>query len=216
MALIDTINTIIARAKVDEICDTLHDVQNSSTEDELIEAALPLAVYAYQSGIVDDALLGDLTEANLNAHNIYTTGSFTLTNPDAEVYIMKDAVVTLVMSGSNYVKVNVLGGGTLHLTAGDTSYVTVKVYDSAIVTVEINDDAMVNLTASELSTPSIILNDNSICHITGRDNVVIAVESNDTSYCLAKMFSDSEIDATVSGTSAIDISLFQNAKEVLS
>lgn len=213
MALSDIQATILSRAKSIEICDTLHDVQNATTEDELIEAGLPLAVYSYHAGIVDDDLLSDFTEATLNSYNIFTTGSFTITNPTSEIYILKDAIVNLTISGTWNGKINVMGAATLNLTIGNTSYATVKVYDSAHANLTINDDAIVNLSCKETSQISVTANNNGIFHLTAHDSSFATVTMNDTSYSVAKMFHDSGIEQ--GGTSTLIIKLYQNAQIIL-
>lgn len=215
MALSDTIATIISRSKSLEICDTLHDVQNATSEEQLIEAALPLAVYAYQAGIVDDALLSDLTEATLNTYDVFTTGTYTITNPTQEVYILKGAVVNITLSGTSYVKINVMGGGQLNLIAGNTSYATVKIYDSAIVTITINDEAMVNVDTKETCQLTATVNNGAIMELIGHDNSETSVTSNNTAYVLAKMFQQSTIAPANNDTSIIDIKLFQSAQTLL-
>jgi len=50
-------------------------------EDELIDAGLPLAIYAYQQQIIDDTLLASFTEATVNAKGVYTNRNIHLNQP---------------------------------------------------------------------------------------------------------------------------------------
>ena len=129
-----------------------------NTEDGLIKAGLPLWVYGYQAGILDDALLAsDFTEATLNANGIYTTGSFAPVNPLGvfEVYIMRNAAVTITLTGNENCKIYVMGGGSLTLIAGDKSYATVKAYNTSSLNITINDEAMVDLQTRIVQQPLI-------------------------------------------------------------
>lgn len=202
MPLSATIATIIDRSKSQEICDTLHDAQVATTEDELIKAGLPLVVFAYQAGIVDDALLAsDFTEATLNENNIYTTGSFTIDDPEDEVYIMRDAVVTVNLTVGTNCKINVMGGGSLILVAGDQSYATVKAYDNSTLNITINDEAMVNLETRQASVSTVSQNNNTVFHLTTHDESEVTNVGNDTAYGLAKLFLRSRLTYILNGTS---------------
>ena len=215
MALSDTIATIISRQKTFELCDSLHDAQNATTEEELIEAGLPLVVYAYQTGIVDDALLGsDFTEATLNTYNVFSTGTFTISNPVKEVYIMKEANVTITLSGSNKVKINVMGGGTLTLTAGDTSYATVKLYDQATATVTINDNAMVDIATKDTSTATITNNANGICYVNAIGHSTVNYTGGDSSYCLARVYQNAILNYNTSGSGVIYFKTFNAGQAI--
>lgn len=216
MPLSVTIATLVSRSKLIEICDTLHDVQNATTEDELIKAALPLGVYAYQAGIVDDALLAsDFTEATLNANGIYTTGSFTLTNPTDEVYILRNASVTINIDGSTNQKINVMGGGNLILVASNTSYATVKAYDSSTLNITINDEAMVNLETKENSVATITQNNTSVLHLVSNGSSQVSQVGNDTAYGVAKMFHHSAITYTLNGSAVMVVKTFNSSSVTL-
>lgn len=215
MPLSATISTIISRSKSIEICDSLHDAQNASTEEELIEAGLPLAVYSYQTGIVDDALLGsDFTEATLNTYNVYTTGTYTVADPSAEVYIMKNAVVNLSLSGTTNVKINVMGGGNLNLIAGGTSYATVKLYDNAILSATINDNAMINLESKENSVSTIVMNNSSIFNLIANSKSGCTYTGNNTSYGLANLYQNATLNYILNDTALLDFKLFQQGSAI--
>lgn len=216
MPLSTTIATIIDRTKRVEICDTLHDAQNATTEEELIQAGLPLVVYSYQTGIVDDALIAsDFTEATLNSFGIYTTGTFTFEDPEQETYIMRDAVVNISLSGFTNCKINVMGAGTLTLVAGDTSYATVKAYDNSVLDITINDDAMVALETREQSSTTASLNNNSILHTDSKGNSVINHTGNDSAYFLAKLSQRSELTSTLTGAASQDIQSYNSSQVFL-
>lgn len=218
MALVDTIATIIDRSKRQEICDTLHDVQNAATEDDLIKAGHALFVFAYQAGIVDDALIAsDFTEATLNANNVYTTGTFTLNNPFDEIFICRDADVTVNLAADlvtdSRCKISVMGGGHLTLVAIDKSYATVKAYDSAVLDITINDEAMVNLESRDMAAATVLQNNNSVFHHTGHGLGTVTHVGNGAAYGLAKLFQRSSLTYTLTGTSEMVVTKY-NASQV--
>jgi hypothetical protein len=211
LTLSDIKNAIIANAKATEICDTLHDAQISTTEDELIAAGMPLVVYSYQTGIVDDTLLASFTEAKLNAVGIYTTGTVTLTNPLDEVFIMKLAHVTVNVTGNNKVKITVMGRATLTLVTNDQSWATVKMYNVSTATVTMNDTSMVSIESKDDNAVAIIQNDASVINITtsGFSNVTLATHN--TSYAFAKMYHSSAVTFRTYDTSSVQAVKFNNA-----
>lgn len=217
MPLSATIATIIDRTKRLEICDTLHDAQNATTEDELIKAGLPLVVYTYQSEIVDDALLAsDFTEATLNQNNIYTTGTFSLNNPHDEIFIMRNADVTVTLADSlvedSRCKITVMGSARLTLIARDTSYATVKAFNNSVLNITINDDAMVDLETRDNCNTSATLNNNSIFHLNGRGHSITIEVGNDNSYTLAKTEQYAELTYTLNGAAQILVNPYQQSQ----
>lgn len=220
MALSDTIATIIDRTKRIEICDTLHDAQNATTEDELIKAGLALVVYAYQAGIVDDALLAsDFTEATLNANNIFTTGSFTLNDPFDEIFIMRNAVVTVNLAADllldSRCKISIMGEAILILFANDKSYATVKAYDNSDLNITINDDAMVDLETKDIVAATVTQNDNSVFHLLANGASSITHAGNDAAYGLAKLFQNAALTYTLSGAAALDVTTHNSSQVIL-
>lgn len=205
------IGTIISRTKTLEICDTLHDAQIATTESELISAGLSLAVYTYQTGIVDDALLGDFDEALLNSFGIYTVGSYTLTDPPEEIYILKTANVTVNMTGNNKVKINVLGTGDLTLIAGDKSYIFVKGYGDATISVSVSDNAMVYLDIKENNIVAAATYNNGILHCNQLGDSTATLTANNTSYCLFKLWGNSELTYTTNDTAIVETVIYQSA-----
>lgn len=212
MPLSSTIATILSRSKSLEICDTLHDVQNVTTEEDLIDAGLPLAIYAYQQGIVDDALLAsDFTEATLNSKGVYTTGTFTLTNPD-EIFIFRNANVTVNMTGGNKCKVNVLGGATLTIVAGDTSYAFIKGYGTAAIGVTANDNAIVNIDIRESVVANITTNANSILQMVQSGNTNGNLYANNNSNGIARTYSQAVLNIYLADSALVDALAFNSSQ----
>jgi hypothetical protein len=147
MTLEEIKNIIITRSRALEICNTLHNAQIATTQSALIAAGMPLVVWAYQSGVVDDDLLAEFDEALLNSEGIYTIGSFTITDPDKEIYILKTAIATVNYTGIIKRKLNILGTAVVNVSIQDQAYLTLKTYDSATVTLDANNSSMLNVEA---------------------------------------------------------------------
>lgn len=210
---------LIARTKRVEICDTLHEVQNAITEDEMIKFGLPLAVYAYRSGIVDDALLGaEFTEAILNTNGVYTVGVFILTDTNNNIddfYIMKTADVTLTLTGNAKCKVQVMGAANLTLITNDTSYCTVKAYGNATLHITINDDSMVELETCENTISEITQNDNSILQVNSHDSSVVTQVGNANSFGNAKIEQRALLTYTLNGAAQMSVISYNQSQVIL-
>jgi hypothetical protein len=212
MTLDDIKAAILANAMADEICDTLHEVMIAADEDALIEAALPLVVFAYQSGVITDALLAEFTESKLNAALIYTLASgYTINNPTDEVYLMKNATGTINVTGTNRAKVNAMGNSNFTINMSDSSFLSLKVYDSATVTLVASDGAMVTIDATENSNLTITANGSSIVHLNGRNDCTADLTMNNDSYASLKMFAQSSAGFVHNDASQVIYKTYQTA-----
>lgn len=216
MTLSEIKEAILNNTKTEDICDTLHDAMIAADEDELIESGLPLVVWSYQTGVVDDSLLAEFDEAKLNAAGIYSSGTFTLTNPEKELFILKSANVTINLTGTSRIKINVLGAATVTINASANTYTTLKMYDNSDATVTLDDAAMMHAELKGDATADITQNDESILHIYGRGKSATDLEQNNNSYCLAKLYIEStlnyfNLDASVFNGTAYNNAVITNA-----
>lgn len=211
MILADLKAAIIAKSKNAEICDILHDAQIAATESDLINSGLSLVVYCYQNGIVDDALLAEFSEANLNAAGIYTTGSFTITNPGMEIFVMKNASVTINVTGNNKAIITLMGGCGALINTEDNGFIDLKIYNVPIVNITMDDQSMVNVFTSNNPVVTIIQNDDTILHFTGTDHTELTLTANNQSHVLAKMYNNSVMSYEIFDTATVDAIPFNNA-----
>lgn len=214
MALSDIIDTIHSRTILLEICDSLPDVLVATTEDELIIAGKPFTLWAYQSGVVDDALLGDFTEATLNTYEIYTTGTYALTDPDPaiEIFIMKDAVVTIDITDRNKRKINVMGAPTVTINIGNSSYTTINGYNTSALTILIQDTAIVRMETKEEANALITMEDTSVLHVFANAKSTIDVTLSNDSYVNAKLYHNSKLTYLLNDSAVIDGLTYQQAQ----
>lgn len=210
MALSDIQATILSRAKSIEICDTLQEVVVATTEEDLIVAALPLAVFAYLSGIVDDTLLASFTEATLNAHGVYTTGTYTLTDPD-EIFILKDAVVTVNLTGTSKCKINALGACNVTIVAADNSYCFIRCYGNTSVTITAGNNSIINIETNDNSAVTATANDDSIFQIAQYKFSTVNLIANGASYTLAFLYFNSVLTYNCSGTAVVNATAYNAA-----
>lgn len=202
---------IVNNSKQVEICQSLQEANIAATEDDLITAGIALAVWVYQTGVVDDNLLDEFTEAKLNAQGVYTSGTFSIADPVSEVFIMKNAVVTVALSGNAKAKINVMGNSTAIINAGNNAFSEIKNYNTATLNLILNDQAMCILTALDESSVAVVENDDSILHLVGNSAGNVELIENDQAFARAKMYNSSSLTYTLNGISSIDAVKFQNA-----
>lgn len=209
---LDDIKTLaLSRSDRLEICDTTFDVAAAATEEELIKAALPDVIYAYQSGIVDDALLAEFDQANLNAVGIYSDGVFTLDDPEGEIFIMTGATVTVNMTGINKCRINAMGSCNLTLNISDNAGVSLVGYNGAVINLTLNDNARCNYEGSDESEATIECNDDSRLHIKCNGTSTATLTANDDSYAQAAMYVNSGLTYTVNNDAEVVAKKYQNA-----
>lgn len=202
---------ILANSKREEICDTLQEVLLTTTEDDLIDKALPLIVAGYPAIVDDTVLHTEFTEATLNAHGVYTHGTFTLTNPD-EIFILADADVTVNVSGDNRSAIRIMGSATVAVNASDNAFVAIIAYHSPTVAVNTSDNAMVNIDIQR-NTPdfTVVADDDSIVHILCRQDSTADLTLNDNSLAVVRAFGQSYIHYTLNGAAELVPKPFENA-----
>jgi hypothetical protein len=210
LALTDIKATITANARSQEICDSLHDALIATTEDELIDAGIPVIVYAYQSAIVDDALLSNFTEGNLNIKGIYTTGAFSLTNPDV-IFILKDAVMSITVDGNSKSKITCMGACNVTITSSDNAYVELRSYDDSVVNITANVNSLIDVQSKENASVTITQNDATVSQINSLGNSVINHTGNQTSFSNSKAFGHSVFTYALFDTATMLITGFNSA-----
>ena len=214
MALSDLKDAVLTASKQVEICTTLHKALLATTEEEFIEAGMPLALWTYQTGIVTDALLADFTEAKLNAFGVYTTGTFNLTDPATEIFVLKTANVTVNLTGNTKIKINACGNSVLAINADDNVYADVKLYDASATTLTQNNDSLINLETKSSGTLTTIINNTSVNHMYARGNAIVNLTANDASYALANMYLNSALTYILTGTAQMNVTVYNNATAI--
>lgn len=187
---------ILSRAKRLEMCDQFQAVILSTTETELITAALTptsLGVWAYQAGIVDDALLAEFDQANLNALNIYCTGSFSFDDPTTEVFILGDANCLILVASTNKAKINCLGSCVVTVTQKEQSFVDLHSYQNSTVTVNIQSNTSCNHEMAQNSVNDVTLQNNSIYNAITRSESALTIVSKNDSFGRIRGFGNSSI-----------------------
>lgn len=201
---------ILSRARSIEICDTLQEVLVTTTEDELITAAMPLIVFAYQTGIVDDTLLDSFTEATLNAHGIYTAGTFTLANPE-EIFILKNADVTVNLSANSKCKINVLGTANLTVVAADNAYCFIKSYGNATVAITANNNSMINIESTDNSAITASANGNTVFQVLQHKSSTINLTATANSYTRDTLYFNAILTYTLADAAIVTTTAYNAA-----
>lgn len=210
MTFADIQAAILNAAKTTEVCDKYQDILLAATEQDIIDAGLDLFEWAYLSGVVSDDLIAEFDQSNLNANNIYFTGSHTVTSPTTPVYILGTAEVTVNLSGSDRCKITALKGSVLNLNAADQSYAAVKSTGAEVIAV-LTGDAIMCMEIRDNLTSTITTSDNTVVHVRVFNDVEITLESNNDAYIKVMGFFNSIINGTNNDASIIDVTLNQNS-----
>ncbi len=202
MTFADLKIALLAAAKPLEICDAFFETKVAADYHELIEAGLRTPVWIYQSGVLTDALLGEIPESEMNDRGIYTTGSFSISDPDlSEIYLFKDAVVTLTLSGNKKLKVIIQGAATIDATLTDNAHLHVVGYNTAGIDVDCSNESSVCIDATDENVVAVTLNDDSCGHITATGDSSGTVTADDDSVARISTFQHAAFTYTQHGAS---------------
>lgn len=211
MTLSDIQALIKSRAKQHCFNEELQAVLLATTFPELIEAGIPIFEWAYQSGVVDDVLLEEFTEADLNPLGIYTKGTVTITNPTKEIFILKDTAATINVDSTNQASVVAMGKGTATINVSGNAYCKVSANDKCNLTIVVSNNAILNLDARDQSFQKITQNDASSLNIESKGRSSIDLEINDTSVAIANLFQHSNMVYTLFDTGELVPHVFNNS-----
>jgi hypothetical protein len=205
---------IKSRAKTQCFNEALQGVLAASTEEELIEAGLTVVEWAYQAGIIDDALLSEFTEEKLNAAGIYTTGAYEINDPVGDVYLLKEAYGVITVTGTLKAKIIMMGSATGELTTSNNSHTTVHQYDQSSLEIALIGESIVNTEIRERASCVVNAQDDSLIHIEARGNSQISLELSDDSSALAFMYQNSNLVYSLSDNVSIKFEQLNNSNVI--
>lgn len=187
-----------------EICEGYPDVVNATNEDELISAGREFIEWGYQQKILTESLINEISQPALNANKIYNTGTFTLTNPVQDVFIMGNANVTINISDSKKHRIVILGAGIATINLSGNSYARVqKLQSTSNVTITLNDKASCNFHFEGSGNATVTLNNSSVLHSWVRDTCILNFTGNNTSVGNIKLYETSQLTYVVNGTATL-------------
>lgn len=212
MTFNDLKTELLSRAKVLELCPAYHDASIAANRPQLLEAAKDLFVWTYQSGVVDDTLLDEFTDAELNAYNIYKAG-VSLVDPSADViYLMKTGTTSLTLTGDNKLQIRMCGATILDATLSGNSYLDVKGYDNSSITIALTDAAVLVMEAVQVCDARIEAGGNSACQIIASDKATIEYSGADNSHAIIKGYNHSTLNVATSGTATADVKTYNQSQ----
>lgn len=168
---------ILLRASKLETCILYNRIMQCEDTLSLLKVCCGLYLWAYQNNVVSDDMFSIFGESDLNKYGIYTTGSYTLTDPDGfdgchdytinqedippsaqELFFANDVIVTLNISsdhrysvkclGTSQVIINVGDGAFCNILASNQSEVTVNISGTGNICIDSNEDAQVAIDAT--------------------------------------------------------------------
>lgn len=184
---------IKSRAKTQCFNEALQAALASSTEDDLIVAGLTAVEWAYQAGIVDDALLSEFTEEKLNAAGIYTTGAYEINDPETDVYLIKEAVGVVTVTGTLRARIILMGSAKGELTISGNSHALVNQYDESELEIIQLGDSIVNLETRDRAVTLVDAQDDSLIHVEARGKSQVSLTMGDDTSALAFMYQNSNL-----------------------
>lgn len=189
---------ILANARQYGVCPEYWDIMRSANYEELVFAGVPRLVYAYRSGIVTDAMLGEVDELLLNENGIYST-SASIVNPGVEVFVLKDAVLTIDINDAGRHNINIMGTGSATINISGNSFVTVSTWKTATANITLNDTSVLITDSRQKSVVTLAQTGTSISDLMATDDVVYNITLATGTFCYAKGFGQSAINKTGSG-----------------
>jgi hypothetical protein len=200
---------LLANARQYGVCEGYHELMRATDYQMLIDAAIPLLVYGYRSGILTDAILAGVDEALLNENGIYTTNAV-ITNPLTEIFVLKNAVVGITVDNGERHNVNVMGTGIATIIISGNSFCTIKTYQQGFADVTLNDTSAACIETMQSSIANVVANNDATGDIASNGDSQLNLTFNDTSYALVQGFGQSLINTAGAGT--YNIRLYENSK----
>ncbi len=189
--------TILQNTRQYEICPVYQQVLIATDIPSLIAAGMSLIVWTYQTGVVPDDLIAEFPEADLNAAGIYTTGTFSLYNPTTNIYVLKDAVVSISLNGNNKCNVVMMGASQTTLVLAGNAYSEMKSYNTAVISSTISDQASQSITGTDQSQVTVVASGGSVTYGLLNNKNVLNYTGNDNSYGLVKSYNQSTVNILV-------------------
>jgi hypothetical protein len=185
--------TILQNTRQFEICPVYQQVLIATDYPSLIAAGMSLIVWSYQTGVVPDDLIAELPESDLNAAGIYTTGTFSLSNPATDIYVVKNAIVNISLNGNNKCNITIMGASQTTLAIAGNAYAEIKSYNTSVISSTISDQASQSITGTDQSQITVVANGGSVTYGLLNNKNVLNYTGNNNSYGLIKSYNQSTI-----------------------
>jgi hypothetical protein len=198
---------ILLLAREADVCGAYQDIMIADTEEQIIQAGLPLLEWAYRTGILTDSILNQFDKSLLNANGIYRTGSHVLKNPLLDIYCLGDSSVEIFLTGNS--KCNVFSTSSLVLNLSGNAFVKTKIFSGAL-SLEQNQNS---LSCNELTGGNHNINtkDETVCHIKVYENTQLTLQTNNNSYNKLQGFYNSITTGYENSSIPVDVMLSQKA-----
>ena len=223
-------STILNRSKRLEICPVIQQVNIAATKEDLVNAGFDIVEWLYQTGVIDDSIIDEFTDAELNAKGIYKNGG-TINNPVSDVCFIQSGIATLNISNSDKrnvtitgdvsVIVNLSGNSNVEIRIGKTASVTINASDNAYIKIKCQNNSQVILNAIEQvageievvnqSTLNLEQRNNSTLQVTVSDFATLNFNGYDNSYCKTRSYNNSIVSYQIQGLSEFEIMAFNRS-----
>ena len=210
---------IITNTKKAAICDKFQALITATDYNSIIQAGLnggiDVVLWCYQSGIITDDLLTEIPEADLNAAGIYSTGSFQLENPTGNIYVLKNADVSIVLNQNNNLMIFPMGNSQTTITLSGTAYTEIRTYNDAKTNLNISGNASCIVITKSESVSTINASENAIVHMENSNDSIVNYSGTDSSYANIKTYINSVVNVDLSGNAEMDFSSNGNSSVIV-
>jgi hypothetical protein len=193
-------DTIVANAKAVDICPGLNRAKAASSYSELLAAGASIIEWAYHSGAVPDVLVAEFPEYELNAVNIYSTGSALLTNPSGKIYALKEADLTIDFSQPTDCEIVVMGAANVTINGSSFGTGSIFLYDNATLTADLTDDSFLAIQASQESHYEITSENDGMLRIEAYGTSTGVLTLADATASKINLWNEAQINITETGT----------------
>lgn len=203
---------ILNNTKRLEVCPAYQAALLATDYQELITAGIDLIAWSYQAGVVDDYLITEFPESTLNANSIYTTGTFTLTNPANTIYIAKDATVLINLTGTAKADIYSMGNCTITVNASDSAYCDLKCYNAAVAVINLSGDATFKLHCREVTNTTVQAQNKSVAHISMNGQSNLTYTGNDSAFALLSAYMQATVTMVLNDTAEAETRTYNKAR----
>lgn len=202
---------IRARSREDGMCENLQDALDAPDYETLVQTGIGYIRFVVESGIMDDDMISGIDEAILNDAGIYSTGTPVITNPDKEIYLLKNVVATINIDTPGKYRINAYMQAGVEINATNQAFIRVQGFDDADITLNQEDDILshVHITHNVNLQASII--NNAACNIIADSSSVLSLVTNDDSYTALKLYGNSALEYTQNGASTLIINAYESS-----
>lgn len=209
--LLDLQTEIRLRSREDGMCESLQDVLTAPDYAGVVQAGLSYIRYAVESGIMDDDMISGIPEATLNDAGVYSTGTPTITNPDKEIYLLKNVVATINITSPGKYRINAFMQATATINASNQAFVRVVAFDDAIINCSNTDTIISNIHITHNAALTVTNSNDVACNIISEGNATISLTTNNSSYTSVKMYGTSFLEYTQNDTSTLNLYNYESS-----